>query len=598
MDDQKDMIDGSDYLIPPTKLPESITGGKKEIEILHNNSFSNLPKGISDYIEREELEVELEQILEDRERFPVITLKGRGGIGKTSLAIHVINKIAKGNRFEVIVWFSARDVDLFVDGPKQVQATVLNQKDISKEYFNLIYSENPCPKNPVEAFSSELSRNSIGPALYVFDNFETITYPLEVFEWLNTFIRLPNKILITSRLNRDFKADYPIEVKGMNDKQCRELISAVARKHNIEALITETYISKLIEESDGHPYIIKIIMGEVAKTKRPMDVKRIVADKDKILEALFKRTFATLSSAAKRVFLTLCSWNSVNPQLALEAVILQEENERIDIDAALEELNKSSFIELLDVKGVTFINVPLAAILYGSLELEVYPEKLQINRDKKLLMEFGAGNLRGIASGLAMHINKKFNAVGSRVKSMSDLEKELPTLEYIASKYPQAWIYIANLYKEYDNRDKEKEACREFLKVAINPNEKKECWQRLADICRITNDWVGESSALSELITLPNITYTTISNAAFRVNKYYMEHPSAIGKDLKTILMENIAKTMENRIIEADATDCSRLAWLYLNLNDEIKALKYTKHGLDLDPSNQHCIRLFSKLSS
>ena len=56
------------------------------------------------------------------------------------MAIHVIDEIINTfpNRFQVTVWFSARDVDLMVEGPKQVQAVVANQKDISIEYYSQI----------------------------------------------------------------------------------------------------------------------------------------------------------------------------------------------------------------------------------------------------------------------------------------------------------------------------------------------------------------------------------------------------------------------------------------------------------------------------
>ena len=48
---------------------------------------------------------------------------------------------------------------------------------------------------------------------------------------------------------------------------------------------------------------------------------------------------------------------------------------------------------------------------------------------------------------------------------------------------------------------------------------------------------------------------------------------------------------------EANAVDCSRLAWLFLNLQNEPAALKYARMGLEKDNSNQHCQNLVDKLS-
>lgn len=590
----KDKKDGTEYLVPPTRLPDSMTSGSHQLDLI-GNSFSNLPIGLTDYIKRNELEDELKKVLLEKERYPIVTLKGRGGIGKTSLAIHVIDEIINTfpNRFQVIVWFSARDVDLMVEGPKQVQAVVANQKDISIEYYSQI-GEKKSKRTVIGDFSKELTHNSIGDALYIFDNFETLSNPLEVFEWLDSYIRLPNKILITSRLCRNFKADYPVEVKGMNEDQCRSLIFNTASRFGIQDLLTEEYIDSLIEESDGHPYIIKIILGEVAKKRKISEIRRVVADKDKVLDALFKRTYSTLSKAGKRIFLTLCSWRSVIPQIALESVILREGNEKIDVDNGIDELHKSSFIEISERKDDSFIYVPLAAALYGARELEVSPEKPIILQDKKLLMEFGAGTERGKMTLIA-HIEKKVKSVFNRVDSVEKLEEEIPSLECLSAKYPYVWKHIAELYRKFNLMGQAKEAYRELLKVIHDEQQKIFYWKELAVICRDDHDWSGESSALTEIVEIANVPYAEISYVAYRINKFYSE-TSDMDK-LKTYMIEKVINSMEKRIDEANSIDCSMLAWLCLNMQDETRALKYAKYGLELDDKNQHCQNLVNKLS-
>lgn len=216
-------------------------------------------------------------------------------------------------------------------------------------------------------------------------------------------------------------------------------------------------------ESDGHPYIIKIILGEVAKDGKIKEIKRIVADKDKVLDALFKRTYSMLSHAARRVFLTLCRRHSVIPQIALESVILRAENEKIDVDASIEELDKCSFIEVNEREDDNFINVPLAATIYGLKELEVSPEKPVILKDKLLLMEFGAGTNRGMAT-LEAHILKKVNAVTERIKSIEQFEEEVESLECLSSRYPKIWEHIAKIYYKYGALEKAKEALSGIIK--------------------------------------------------------------------------------------------------------------------------------------
>lgn len=584
-----------EYLSPVTSLPSSETEGLSQLEVL-GNCFTNLPIPTDVYIKRPTLEKELESVISVQDRFPIITLKGRGGIGKTALGIHVIRELAKTKRFDLILWFSARDIDLHLEGPKQVQTKVLNQNDIANDYCKLIYP-NQDIKNKTDLFSKELSKNSFGKALYIFDNFETITNPVEVFEWINTFIRNPNKVLITSRISRNFKADYPIEVGGMSDAECRELINVFSQKFEISEILTEKYIEELISESDGHPYIIKILLGEVAKTKKLKNIQRIVAENDKVLSALFKRTFNTLSPASKRVFLTLCSWNSAIPLIAIEAVLWRPENEKIDVQGAIDELQKSSFIELINDSEETFVSVPLAAAIFGKTELEVYPEKLKILDDRNLLMEFGASSQKNISNGLAPRIERKFSEVARRIKSIEEFKLELPTLEYIASRFPKSWIYISAIYEEHYDYDGVKYALRELLKTSIPREEKAKYWLKLADICKLTKDWEGESHALSELAIIPGITFELISDCANRINNYFYYHPEQKQVEYKKILLEKVIGIMIKRIREAKASDYSRLAWLLLNNNDPKLAQEYVEKGLELDNYNSHCLRLYDKIT-
>lgn len=173
------------------------------------------------------------------DRHAIITLKGRGGIGKTSAALAVIRKITETDRFNVILWFSARDIDLLTTGAKTVQPRVMSEKDIADLYCALL-GINPKSRLPpttaLEVVAKELRENPHGPALYVFDNFETLRSPVDVFSFIDNNIRIPNKAIIITRF-RDFKADFPIEVLGMEYDEASQLIVRTASQLSIEPLI-------------------------------------------------------------------------------------------------------------------------------------------------------------------------------------------------------------------------------------------------------------------------------------------------------------------------------------------------------------------------
>ena len=98
----------------------------------------------------------------------------------------------------------------------------------------------------------------------------------------------------------------------MTEHESELLIKATAELLGIHHLLSEDYIRELFRESDGHPYVIKVLLGEVAKVGKLKKIERIVAGQDEILDALFERTYESLSPAAKYVFLTLCNWEIRN----------------------------------------------------------------------------------------------------------------------------------------------------------------------------------------------------------------------------------------------------------------------------------------------
>jgi hypothetical protein len=355
--------DAEAFLTPPGVLPPSETDGQGELTP-QGNCFSNVPELAPDYVSRSALEANLLNLLLDDRRL-IVTLVGPGGIGKTSLALKVIQRLCSENKYAGIVWFSARDVDLQLSGPRPVRPLVQSQEDISKFYARLVLSiEESMAKgfNARAFFEQQMKECDLKPCLFVFDNFETTQCPVEMFKWIDSFIRPPNKVLITTRL-RDFKGDYPLEVKGMNEDEARQLVEKTSTSIRVAEYLEKKYVDDLITHSDGNPYVIKILLGEVAKEKRAANIPRLVAGSGDILTALFERTYSALTPCAQRVFLTLSAWNSPVPRLALETVLYQSTGQRSEVEKGIESLLQYSMCEIYVAPSdqQEFIKLPLVS---------------------------------------------------------------------------------------------------------------------------------------------------------------------------------------------------------------------------------------------
>ena len=63
-------------------------------------------------------------------------------------------------------------------------------------------------------------------------------------------------------------------------------------------------------------------------------------------------------------------------------------------------------------------------------------------------------------------------------------------------------------------------------------------------------------------------------------------------------LLQRVIDKLEQRVNELSGTDCSRLAWLHLNVKNADRARDIVKIGLRRDPRNEHCQNLLSRLES
>ena len=595
------------YLRPAEQLPSSETEGLGQLDA-KESTFTNAPEPVSNYVPRPRLEDELDEQLLDSERHPLVTLTGRGGIGKTSIALQVINKLIKSGRcpYDVIVWFSARDVDLLPSGPKVVQPQGLTIDDFAAEYTRLLSPGEMRTKgfSPKEYLATQLGGKTIGPTLFVFDNFETTVSPVEVFRWLDIYVRGPNKVLITSR-SRGFTGDYEVQVQGMTDSEAEELIKQTAKAAGIKDFVSEEYRDDLISESNGHPYVIKLLLGEIARERGTRRPERILADQGEALVALFERSYGRLSPGAQRVFLTLCKWRSSVPALAVEAVLLRPQNERIDVAAAIQELAQAFFIdETMDqATGEAEVSVPLSARLFGVRKLEVSVWQASIEADVPILHLLGA-RVGGAAPEIESRIEGLFKNVAEAISTGKKQFSEIrPVLEFITSRYSYASVLLARLVSELYEDEHEEE--RYLLNYVQGPENLKasawQSWKRIAEIRKKRGDGSGALHAHAQSCRNTHTSASELSNAANDINNILSnmrrDATDKVSWEEKQFLINDVVGALTRSVKDLDATDLSRLAWLQIHLGETDSARATVQAGLAIDPNNHYCQSLSMRLS-
>ena len=604
--------DGSMWSDPPGRLPSSETEGYGQLEVVVN-TFTNVPLMASGHISRPNFEDVVRKELLTTDRHPIVTLTGPGGIGKTTTAIAAVHQFMEDDAspYDVILWISARDVDLLDSGPKPVSPKAVTQKDIAQVVVNLLEPRDIGQKSDdvIGHFQKCLTEGTEGPTLFVLDNFETVEQPDDVYKWIDAHIRPPNKVLITTRV-RTFAGDYPIEISGMTEDQAERLIDQHALRLGVRDFINSKYKKDLIRESSGHPYVIQILLGDVAREQRAVNPKRIVASNREMLRALFERTYNSISRGAQKIFLLLSSWRVSVPEVGVEAVLLRPDTERFDVAGALDELDRYSLVErIYDDNEEGFVSVPLAAAEYGKRKLKVSEFKIEIENDVRLLRDLGvgrSGSRDNVEYGVFPRIENLVRAVAKRISDGDgEIDSELPVLEFLASRIPRTYLLLSELVIEINDTHEERERAKTYVRRYLEEDDipdRQDIWLKLAELCRQDTDVYGEIHALCEAAFFVMKDQDGLSRILNRLNlrlkKLKDDSFSEVRSRAVLTLLERVCDELYTLRFSLTATNCSALAWLYLTIKNVERAREMISIGLRKEPNNEHCLKLFMRLGS
>ena len=395
----------------------------------------------------------------------------------------------------------------------------------------------------------------------------------------------------------------------MNRSECDDLVDRVGARLGVLEHVNDPYRTEIFNESGGHPYVVKILLGEVKRAGRRQRVQRVMASEDEILDALFERTFVSLSPSAQRVFLSLARWRSVVPRVAFEAVIMRPSNEHIRVGDAIEELVAASLIDILtsEADRQEFISTPLAGALFGRRQLLVSPMKSNVERDVALLQEFGTADSNALRHGIGPHIERFSRYIAAKVDgggfSEDDADSEQllvseygPMLKYIARKHNVSWLMLAELYEGVSpqrHRRDTQECLLRYLMNAPSSENQSEIWRWLAASYLQGGDVSGEVHALTEMCSSVGTPFYEISSVADYLNSGWSRFR---WDEARSKLAESLIDITEGRLSEARANDHSRMAWLCVHVNQNVRAGDLVRRGLQLDAYNEHLVKLAERL--
>ena len=247
---------------------------------------------------------EKEQVIEGLlSRWPIISIEGMGGVGKTTLAIEIGFDCLPGGDanleepFEACVFVSAKDRKIFLNDLLDTIARVLNRHLILQEIVLRDKAEQV----------NQLLRNQ--KVLIIVDNFETVTDE-ELIHYLEC-IPEPSKVLITSRY-RQLRRVWDVPLKGLSRDKSLELIRLHARRLHLDTLAkaSDEELLPLVDVTGGNPYAIETSLGflkygGMAFNTLVNALYEVRHDVEQIFDYIFGKAWSVLGRDARRVLLIM-----------------------------------------------------------------------------------------------------------------------------------------------------------------------------------------------------------------------------------------------------------------------------------------------------
>lgn len=226
--------------------------------------------------------------------WPVISLVGEGGLGKTALALQIGNEFldADDRFFEAIIWSACKTNQLSATQIRDIGGSIRDSIGLFERIAAEVGAESSLdPESELVEFLSTFR------TLLILDNLETI-----LDHRVRTFInRLPSgsKILITSRIGIG-EFEYRIKLQPLPTAVASRLLRAVASQGGVYNLarMPEERLSDMCLRMNNNPLFIKWFVSAVQAGSRPEEV---LAHPDLFLEFCMSNVYEHLSDPAKKV---------------------------------------------------------------------------------------------------------------------------------------------------------------------------------------------------------------------------------------------------------------------------------------------------------
>jgi hypothetical protein len=223
---------------------------------------------------------EIREYLVAKESYRVISLFGKGGIGKTTLAYESVRRFAVEAGFTRVAWVSIRSLNYLPSGVRQSDEAVeplwaeILKRLADQLEFGVGFTRTTWVSDFVKAFHS-LSR--FERCLVIIDNIEYLEDVQKVVEFFNRHgIIGRHKLLLGTRVSARSEnvknGVTEVELIGLNTADAIAFIRHLGQGNpDIEQADNKDFDS-ILSVTGGNPYLIKLVIGRFFVSRLPLNM--------------------------------------------------------------------------------------------------------------------------------------------------------------------------------------------------------------------------------------------------------------------------------------------------------------------------------------
>ncbi|GAA4870197.1 NB-ARC domain-containing protein [Saccharopolyspora cebuensis] len=224
--------------------------------------------------------------------YPVISILGDGGIGKTAIALKVAYELLDENAgFDAIVWVTAKSQNLTINEIERINGAIEDSLGLFMNAAKTLGAAEP--EDPASEVLDYLEHFKV---LLILDNLETVL-DARLREFLLE-IPIGSKVIITSRIG--VGVENPVSLPPLEEGEAQTLLRKLAGMRDVRALegLSQEAIAGISARMGGRPAYIKWFVSGIQAGLRP---EELLADNELLLDYCMSNVYEYLGDDARVV---------------------------------------------------------------------------------------------------------------------------------------------------------------------------------------------------------------------------------------------------------------------------------------------------------